>query len=402
MSTESKTLDEVIRRLLPTVPPPKTAPIPSDSELLIQRLLGVIQERSKLTDMEIVLQNLLPVGSVMEEDGPSSETIAESPAGYFSCGELTHETDQCQELDESFLFLSVGWQADRIGDEFILRPGPTGALDRRLIRGEGLVARISNDYGPQSPVVWRTSLDRQFQILSGLSSSCGWWINWAPVVGRGVRPPCSDSDESDDDVLSLGPMQPLVTAARLGGTRGHSDDMIKTDLLRDEWSVDSWTAGDRHVTGCEQLDNFDWVMPAGYPVGVVPEAEEDDSLSDVEPDACDVPDVFPVHRETAAVESLCFPVVVQTRPQVIQLDNFDWVMPAGYPAGVVPGPEEDDSLSDLSQMPVMFRTYFRFVGKRRLWSRCVLSCGRSDETTWGMCPCLALSREQGTGFPRGG
>ena len=138
MSTESETLDEVIRRLLPTVPPPKAAPIPSDRELLIQRLLGVIrpsqsvlQERSKLTDMEIVLQNLLPVGSVVEEDGPSSEPITESLEGCFSCGELTHETDQCQELDESFPFLPVGWQADRIGDEFLLRPGPTGAPNQQ-------------------------------------------------------------------------------------------------------------------------------------------------------------------------------------------------------------------------------------------------------------------------------
>ena len=36
----------------------------------------LIQERSQLTDMEIVLQNLLPVGSFVEEDGPSSEPIA--------------------------------------------------------------------------------------------------------------------------------------------------------------------------------------------------------------------------------------------------------------------------------------------------------------------------------------
>ena len=83
------------------MPPQKAAPIPSDCELLIQRLLGVlrppqpvIQERSKLTDMEIVLQNLLPVGSVVEEDGPFSEPIVESLAGCFSCGELTHETDR--------------------------------------------------------------------------------------------------------------------------------------------------------------------------------------------------------------------------------------------------------------------------------------------------------------------
>ena len=35
----------------------------------------VIQQRSKLTDMEIVLQNLLPVGSIVEEDVPSSESL---------------------------------------------------------------------------------------------------------------------------------------------------------------------------------------------------------------------------------------------------------------------------------------------------------------------------------------
>ena len=101
----------------------------------------------------------------------------------------------------------------------------------------------------------------------------------ALMVGRGVRPPCSDSDESEDDVLSVGPMRPLVTAAPLGGARGHDDDMIQANSLRDEWSGDSWTAGNRYGTGCAQLDNFDWVMPAGYPVGVLPRPEEDDSLS---------------------------------------------------------------------------------------------------------------------------
>ena len=139
-STESETLDEIMRRLLPTptVLHPKAAPIHSDRELLILRLLEVIrspqlvvQERSQLTDMEIALQNLLPVGSVVEEDSPSSEPLAESLAGCFSCGMLTHETDRCQELDESFPFLPVGWQVDQMGDEFLLRPGPTGATDQQ-------------------------------------------------------------------------------------------------------------------------------------------------------------------------------------------------------------------------------------------------------------------------------
>ena len=129
-----------MRRLLPTptVSHPKATPVPSDRELLIQRLLGVIrspqpvvQERSQLTDMEIALQNLLPVSSVMDEDSPSSEHLAESLTGCFSCGLLTHRTYRCQELDESFPFLPVGWQADRAGDEFLLRPGPTGATDQQ-------------------------------------------------------------------------------------------------------------------------------------------------------------------------------------------------------------------------------------------------------------------------------
>ena len=62
--------------------------------------------------------------------------------------------------------------------------------------------------------------------------------------------------------------------------------------------------------------------------------EEDDSLSDIEPDFCDVPDVLPVRRETAAVASLCFPVVVPTRPQggcdpVLPLPIFRGLAPAG-------------------------------------------------------------------------
>ena len=179
VSTESETLDEVIRRLLPTltVPPPKAAPIPLDRELLIQRLLGairppqpVIQERSKLTDMEIVLQNLLPVGSIVEKDVPSSEPLPESLEGCFSCGELTHETDQCQEIDESFPFLPVGWQADRIGDDFYFGTGTNGGLKpaggkRRLIRERGWSPGSAMTMNPSSLLLWRTFLDRQSRII---------------------------------------------------------------------------------------------------------------------------------------------------------------------------------------------------------------------------------------------
>ena len=68
-SEDSDVLEQIRRHLLPTpaVSPPKATPIPSDRELLIQRLLGtvhpvqpVVQERSSLTDIEILLQSMLP------------------------------------------------------------------------------------------------------------------------------------------------------------------------------------------------------------------------------------------------------------------------------------------------------------------------------------------------------
>ena len=49
--------------------------------------------------------------------------------------------------------------------------------------------------------------------------------------------------------------------------------------------------------------------------------------SDIEPYDCDVPDEFPVPMETAAVELLCFPVVVQTRPQGGGRGGCDPVLP---------------------------------------------------------------------------
>ena len=71
-----------------------------------------------------MLQNWLPVGTVTEEDAASPNSLLGSLKGCFSCGVLTHTTDQCQTLDKSFPFLPEGWQADYIRDQYILGPGP--------------------------------------------------------------------------------------------------------------------------------------------------------------------------------------------------------------------------------------------------------------------------------------
>ena len=129
------------------------------------------------------------------------------------------------------------------------------------------------------------------------------------MVGHGFRLTCSDSEESDDDVLSVRPARPLVTAALLGGTEN------------------SWTADDLYGTCCAQLDDFNWVIPARDMVGGLPEPDLEMDSSDIEPNVYDVyndvPDEFLVEMEVTTVESLCSPVVIQTRPR----GGCDPVMP---------------------------------------------------------------------------
>ena len=69
-------LESLMQHLLPTpaVSPPKATPIPSEFELLIQRLMGNDQlvqpaptRRSGFTEMEVLIQNLLPVVAPTQE-----------------------------------------------------------------------------------------------------------------------------------------------------------------------------------------------------------------------------------------------------------------------------------------------------------------------------------------------
>ena len=105
-------------------------------------------------------------------------------------------------------------------------PKPTDGKCQ-LIRGEGLVTRISNDYESQLPVIGEDIPGPVVTNYLGAVRSLETVDQRATMVGHGFRLPCSDSDESDDDVLSVGPVRPLVTAALLGGAGGHDDGMLQ-------------------------------------------------------------------------------------------------------------------------------------------------------------------------------
>ena len=97
------------------------------------------------------------------------------------------------------------------------------------------------------------------------------------------------------------------------------DCQIQADSLNDVLSVEAWAAENRHETCCARLNNFDWVVPP-YDLAILPRIlprpELNEESSDVERDIYDVRDEFSVGIDKTAVEPLCLPVVVQTRPQV--------------------------------------------------------------------------------------
>ena len=123
--SEMESVEEMIRkkRLLPTPATPalQAAPKDTDRDILVRQLIEmncppmlVAQERPPTNDLETPLFNRFPVGTVTEED---------STERCFSCGEWTHNTENCQALDESFPFLPIGWVAERNENMLILGPG---------------------------------------------------------------------------------------------------------------------------------------------------------------------------------------------------------------------------------------------------------------------------------------
>ena len=271
----TETLEDIIRKLLPTpaLPPPQAVPIPSDRDVLIQQLMGalcpptpVAQERSVAIDLETMLLNWLPVGTVTEEDAASPDPSADSTKGCFSCGGLTHATDQCRTLDESFPFLPTGWQAE----QFILGPGPParaqGPADgkRQLIRGEGLVARIRNDYKPQLPVVGKDIPGPAVPCHVGTARLLETVNNWTRSVGRAVRRPYSDSEESDNDVLYA----------------EEHDSTVQQVSLRNDWLTQ--IANESCGEGCARLDDFKWFLPADERAGDLTAPESEIEVSDSE------------------------------------------------------------------------------------------------------------------------
>ena len=127
-----------------------------------------------------------------------------------------------------------------------------------------MVARISNEYRPQLPVVGKDIPEPAVPCHVGIARLEETVNIRTRSVGRAVRRPYSDSEESDNDVLYA----------------EEHDSALQRVNLRNEWltqtTVDS--CGER----CAQLDDFKWFLPTDERAGDLsaPESEIDTSDSE--------------------------------------------------------------------------------------------------------------------------
>ena len=159
---------------------------------------------------------------------------------------------------------------------------------RQLIQGKGLVARISNDYRPQLPVVGMDNPEPAVPCHGGIARLEETVIDQIISVGRVVRRPYSDSEESDNDVWY---------AEIYDNTLGQPT----ADLCGE---------------GCAQLDDFKWFLPTDEWAGDLSAPDSKIEASDSESGVdCVVPVSTPVQAEITKQQLLSPPVVNQTRPR---------------------------------------------------------------------------------------
>ena len=170
---------------------------------------------------------------------------------------------------------------------------------RRLIRGEGLVARIRHDYRLQLPVVGEDIPGPAVPCHVGTARELEMVNQRTRMDGRAVRRPYSDSDDLDNYVLHA----------------EEHDSAVRQVSLRNKWSVDSRTADNSCGEGCAQLDDCNWFLRPDDRVGDLPAPESEVDVSDSESEVDYIEsDSAPLRITMTAVELLCPPVVAQTRP----------------------------------------------------------------------------------------
>ena len=132
---------------------------------------------------------------------------------------------------------------------------------RRLIRGGELVSRISNEYEPQFPVVCadlpcpaaREVVDYCIDAVRHLEPG----VRQSGLIGNSFQYPCYNSDESDDDVLSVGVVLPLLKTASMNEAETIDISQRQADVVDDVLFLRNQGLVDSLGTCCARMDDFD-------------------------------------------------------------------------------------------------------------------------------------------------
>ena len=220
-------------------------------------------------------------------------------------------------------------------------PGPPGTADRKrqLIRGKGLVARISSDYRAQLPVVGMDNPEPAVPCHGGIARLEETVINRIRSVGRVVRRPYSDSEESDNNVWYA-----EIDDSALG--------QPTVDLCGE---------------GCAQLDDFKWFLPTNEWAGDLSAPDSEIEASDSENGVnCIKPVSTPVQAEITKQQLLRPPVVNQTRPR----EGYHTVVPRRLRRGRDVRTADDPSAVDARQISAASETVAWEIHRK---SECVMT-----------------------------
>ena len=168
----SAQLQQEVGSVMPAAsePPPRVTHSSADRELLIQNVLeavrtrrNIIPKRSQERELEFMLRDMLPVGSVTEErtSPPALQPVggATPLMNYlwkrgqcFSCGLHGHGVNRCSRLDISFPYVLPGWSVD-------VRNGQCRGDEQDCRRGkEGWFGREGQPPGPSMIVTHLTQV----------------------------------------------------------------------------------------------------------------------------------------------------------------------------------------------------------------------------------------------------
>ena len=160
----------------------------ADRELLIRNVLEAVgarrnAEQSRSSELELLLREVAPVGSVIKEKTslPVSPPCGGTPhqtddlgdrGQCFSCGFFGHGVKRCSQLDRSFPYKMPGWSVDvrngqyrasrMRGDEQDLRRGKEGWFGRE---GQHPGPSITETYLTQVGVIIQLGNDRRMTLI---------------------------------------------------------------------------------------------------------------------------------------------------------------------------------------------------------------------------------------------